>query len=266
LRIKNSYKQVTISPQEESLLIVKIKSGDSEALARLIEAYRHVAYQESKRYIGQGIPFRDLVSDSYGALINAARRYDSERHKSFKSYASWWIRQELTSEIARIGRPVTIPLNAYMEGRKFLRQKDHLEQIHGRSIDFDAAVEELNIPPDKAENLESVLQQDLSLDAPLEGAEEPGMTMLDALVYEDQLSPVQVTEADMVRERIEKALTVLTPREKNVIRMTFGFEEKRRTIAETSGELGISPNKIKKLRKKALAKLKDMGILRQAVA
>jgi RNA polymerase primary sigma factor len=248
---------------EEHRLASRIRQGDDFAVQLLVEANLRQAIRIAKRYEGMGVALEDLISAANIALIKAARRYNPEMHGRFMQHASWWIRQEIEAEFARTGRTLSIPPQVYAKSRKLQRKIERLEQAQGSSVSFEEASSSLGLGHSEIDYLLGASQKDTSLDVQAEGVEDPGVTMLDMLTYEDDRSPEQNAVASMFSERLDYAMTHLTGREQEVIRMTFGLGNEEVTIEEAGKRIGVSSQKARELRKKALRKLRSMEVLRK---
>jgi RNA polymerase primary sigma factor len=83
----------------------------TRASDRLLEANLALVVSISKRFIGRGMPYPDLIREGRLGLIRAIERYDHTKGYRFTTYATWWIRQAISRGLAaRLSLPrVPVP-------------------------------------------------------------------------------------------------------------------------------------------------------------
>ena len=86
-----------------------------QAREHLIKANTRLVVSIAKRYMGQGVPFLDLIQEGNLGLMKAVEKYDYKRGFRFSTYATWWIRQTITRAIADQARTIRLPV--YMSDR-----------------------------------------------------------------------------------------------------------------------------------------------------
>ncbi|HNH66385.1 MAG TPA: sigma-70 family RNA polymerase sigma factor, partial [Bacteroidia bacterium] len=84
-----------LTPNEEDQLARRIKTGDQQAMNKLIKSNLRFVVSVAKQYQNQGLTLEDLINEGNIGLIKAAQRFDSTKGFKFISYAVWWIRQTI---------------------------------------------------------------------------------------------------------------------------------------------------------------------------
>jgi RNA polymerase primary sigma factor len=238
----------------------------------LIRANLRFAFSVAKQYQNRGVPLGDLVSEANAGLVRAADKYDPDVGVNFISYAVWWIRQALHSAVQRQGRTVQVPLNRAADLSRVSRAQELLRQKLSREPYEEEIATVADLSLDVTRGLVALLQPVRSLDEPTV-AGDPGRTLGETLVLdrgEDEDVLPGGVESDSRREAIARALSVLTPRDARVLMLYFGLEGGRpMTLQEIARELGVTRERVRQLRDRALKRLRESDtadVLRDGMA
>jgi len=244
-----------LSPGEEVILSQRIKEGDQEALQKLVKSNLRFVVSVAKQYQNQGMPLLDLINEGNIGLIEAAKRFDAAKGYKFISYAVWWIRQAILKALAEQSRIVRLPLNRIGELCKIVKKSRWLEQRLHRAPQIDEVVEGLGIAEDEATEIIQIANLPAPLDAPLEG--EDDRSLLHILPNRKQPPPDKETmDKSLVRE-LQRILATLAPREAEIIKLYYGLEgERPHTLEEIGRKFGLSRERARQIKKKALIKLR----------
>src|SRR6187397_2957175 len=224
-----------ITPEEEVKLARLIKQGDQKALDRLTKANLRFVVSVAKQYQNQGLTLPDLINEGNVGLIKAAQRFDETRGFKFISYAVWWIRQSILQALAEQSRIVRLPLSKVGLTNRISRAFCQLEQEFEREPTPEELAELLDIEPDEVAATLGVAARHVSMDQPLSDGEES--TLLDVLENPN----AEKTDGDLVynqslKTEIERSLTTLTERQKEVICFFFGIGVDHPMSLEDIGE------------------------------
>ncbi|HEY2736242.1 MAG TPA: RNA polymerase sigma factor RpoD/SigA [Polyangiales bacterium] len=243
-----------------------------EARSELIRANLRFAFSVAKQYQNRGVPLGDLVSEANAGLVRAADKYDPEVGVNFISYAVWWIRQALHSAVQRQGRTVQVPLNRAADLTRVSRAQEVLRQKLSREPHDEEIAKVADLSIDVTRGLVALLQPVRSLDEPTM-AGDGGRTLGETLVLdrgEDEDVLPGGVESDSRREAIARALEVLAPRDRRVLTLYFGLEGSRpMTLQEIARELGVTRERVRQLRDRALKRLRESDtadVLRDGMA
>ena len=230
------------------------------ARSELIRANLRFAFSVAKQYQNRGVPLGDLVSEANAGLVRAADKYDPDVGVNFISYAVWWIRQALHSAVQRQGRTVQVPLNRAADLSRVSRAQEVLRQKLSREPYEEEIATVADLSLDVTRGLVALLQPTRSLDEPVM-AGDAGRTLGETLVLdrsEDDDSLPGGIESDSRREAIARALEVLAPRDRRVLMLYFGLEGNRpMTLQEIARELGVTRERVRQLRDRALKRLRE---------
>jgi len=245
-----------LTAEEEVTLARKIKEGDQEALAKLVKANLRFVVSVAKQYQNQGLSLPDLINEGNVGLIKAAQRFDETRGFKFISYAVWWIRQSILQALAEQARIVKLPLNKIGSINKVNRALAELEQRFEREPTIEELSELLELAPEDIKEALRGNNRHLSMDAPL--TQDEDSSMYDVLLSPDSPMPDKGLLNESLRREIERALSTLTPREANIIRLYFGLNGKHPlTLEEIGEEFDLTRERVRQIKEKALKRLKQ---------
>ena len=246
-----------ITAEEEVELAKKIKAGDQSALEKLTKANLRFVVSVSKQYQNQGLSLPDLINEGNLGLIKAAQRFDETRGFKFISYAVWWIRQSILQALAEQSRIVRLPLNKIGALNKINKAFANLEQQFEREPTAGEVGLVLELSEIDVKESLKTSGRHISMDAPLSSSDDNTNTMYDVLEAVDSLSPEKGLITESLRREIERALTTLTTREADVIRMYFGLGgENPATLEEIGAKFDLTRERVRQIKEKAVRRLK----------
>lgn len=249
-------KEELINAEEEVELARKIKKGDESALNKLIRANLRFVVSVSKQYQNQGLSLPDLINEGNLGLIKAAQRFDETRGFKFISYAVWWIRQSILQALAEQARIVRLPLNKIGSINKINRTFADLEQKYEREPSVQEIAQALEIAPEEVKESLKSSSRHVSMDAPI--IQDEDGTLYDVMLSMDTPPPDKGLLTDSLRKEIERALSTLTYREANIIRLYFGLNGKHpHTLEEIGEEFNLTRERVRQIKEKAIKRLKN---------
>ena len=244
-----------ISAEEEVELARRIKKGDTESLNKLIKTNLRFVVSVSKQYQNQGLSLPDLINEGNLGLIKAAQRFDETRGFKFISYAVWWIRQSIMQALAEQARIVRLPLNKIGSINKINKTFAQLEQKFEREPTVLEIAQALEIAPNDIKESMKSAGRHVSMDAPI-SSDDDG-TMYDLIYNEDNPHPDRELLNESLRKEIERALSTLTYREANIVRLYFGLNGKHaHTLEEIGEEFNLTRERVRQIKEKAIKRLK----------
>ena len=253
-----------LSLDDEIELSQRIRKGDKEALDRLVRANLRFVVSVAKQYQNQGLPLPDLITEGNIGLIKAAEKFDETRGFKFISYAVWWIRQTILQALAEQSRIVRLPLN---QVSAVSRMKKVIQQF-AQEYERKPSAQELAELPDVAEDkIHDALRSDgrhVSVDAPFQEGEDN--SLLDVMTNPDMPSTDNVMMGESLTLEIDRVLSSLKEREELVIRMSFGIGEREMTLDEIGDKLGLTRERVRQIKEKAIKQLRESGMSKQLKA
>jgi len=246
-----------ISIDEEVELAQRIRKGDRSALERLTRANLRFVVSVAKQYQNQGLSLPDLINEGNVGLIRAAERFDETRGFKFISYAVWWIRQSILQAIAEQSRIVRLPLNQVGSVNKIARVLSKFEQENERRPSAEEISERLDLPIDKVDVALNANGRHVSVDAPFVDGDDN--LLLDVMVNENSPSADREVVHESLKEEIKTALKMLNHRERSIIEAYYGLGTPELTLEEIGAKFGLTRERVRQIREKAIKRLRDNG-------
>ena len=243
-----------ITVEEEVELAQRIKKGDQAALDKLTRANLRFVVSVAKQYQNQGISLPDLINEGNLGLIKAAEKFDETRGFKFISYAVWWIRQSILQALAEQSRIVRLPLNQVGSLNKINKALSQFEQQYERQPSPDELADMLEIPREKIADTLRVSGRHVSVDAPFVDGEDN--SLLDVLPNNDSPNADKGLVNESLNTEIERALSTLTERERDIVKYFFGIGCQEMTLEEIGEKFGLTRERVRQIKEKAIRRLR----------
>jgi RNA polymerase primary sigma factor len=245
-----------LTSQQEIEVARRVVAGDTEAMHELIKRNLRFVISVAKKYQNRGLALTDLIGEGNLGLLTAARKFDPDQGVKFISYAVWWIRQSILAALARQGRSVRVPLNRTADLSRIVRSAETLRQDLQREPTPEEIAHATGLAVDVVQSLATLNSSDLRLDGPLD--QETDRSLIDRFVVDEDADPEAQVMERLLTEQIDLALSSLPPRDAKVLQLYFGLNQGREhTLEEIGGMLGITRERVRQLRDRALKRLRD---------
>ena len=235
--------------------LVKQVEEAKSAREKLVNSNLRLVVSIAKKYTQRGLQFLDLIQEGNMGLMKAVDKFDYNKGFKFSTYATWWIRQDITRAVADQARTIRIPVHMVETINKLVRVQRQLVQKLSREPSPEEVAEAMGIDVDKVQQIQKIAQEPISLESPV--GEEEDSSLGDFVPDPQAIDPYEYTTKVKLNEEVENVLTTLTDREERVLKLRFGLVDGRaRTLEEVGKEFGVTRERIRQIEAKALRKLK----------
>ena len=237
-------------------LLIEIEVSDREvrrAKKELMEANLRLVVSVAKRYLGSDLSLLDLIQEGNIGLMKAVDRFQYRRGFKFSTYATWWIRQAITRAIADHSRTIRIPVHMVETLNRISRVNRAMVNELGREPTPEELAQRTGVPAKKVRLILESSRKPLSLETPIGEDSELG----DFLEDKSAGSPNDSLLTQDLTTQVERALAMLSPKEKEILRLRFGIgEEGEHTLEEVGKRFAVTRERIRQIEAKALRKLR----------
>ncbi len=245
-----------LTPQEEIELAKKVRAGDQVAMQELAKRNLRFVISVAKKYQNRGLPLTDLIGEGNVGLLTAARKFDPDQGVKFISYAVWWIRQAILASLARQGRTVRVPLNRTADLSKIVKTAEALRQELKREPTPEEISSATGLSLEVVQSLAALNTGEVRLDAPLDP--DGDRALIERFIAEDLPDTEEKTMERFLSDEVEDALKSLPARDAKVLKLYFGLDGGREhTLEEIGGMLGVTRERVRQLRDRALKRLRE---------
>ncbi|CAN5603520.1 RNA polymerase sigma factor RpoD [soil metagenome] len=254
-----------LTKEDEIALAKRIERGDIVAKDRMVNSNLRLVVSIARRYQGQGLPLSDLVQEGMLGLIRATEKFDWRRGFKFSTYATLWIRQAIQRGLENSARVIRLPVHIAQRERRISRVTRELTTKLGRDPTYEEVADAAELLVEEVIDIRKAAQPVTSLDQPVG---DDGDASLGDLMADEQLEPEDEVVNRMREETVEKAISELPERERNVVRLRFGLDgEAPTTLRDAGRRLGITAERTRQIEEQALRNLAqstDLAALRDA--
>ncbi len=250
-----------LTRDEENDYARRAADGEEFARKKMIESNLRFVVNVAKKYQNQGLPLIDLINEGNIGLMNALEKYDVDRGYHFISYAVWWIRQAILKAISEKSKTVRLPLNRANELVQIQKMQRKLTHDNGEEATIEEIASELNMDPQMVQDLLAISREMISLDAPVYG--DPANSTVGDFVEDEYRSAESILMEKSLKDDINKALEILTEKERDIVEMRFGLNGAIPMSLKEIGEIyNLTKERIRQIEKKALERMKQPARLK----
>ncbi|MGX7577275.1 sigma-70 family RNA polymerase sigma factor [Candidatus Vidania fulgoroideorum] len=227
----------------------------------MIESNIRLVISIAKNYLNRGISFEDLFQEGVLGLIKGVEKFNYKKGFKFSTYSTWWIRQSITRNIADKSRVIRIPvhMNELLSKIKFFISS-YLNK-HGKPPEIKVISKHTGMRVEKIEKIIKVSKFIMSLDNKLISNNEE--FKVEEIIFNKNQKPVEhhLFNKD-IKKNIKKILTTIPKRERQIIKMRFGFKCKPYTLEQIGKKHNVTRERIRQIEIKAINRLRKPYIIK----
>lgn len=264
LYLRDIEKIPLITREEEYVLALKAKSGDSYARERLVNGNLRFVVSIAKQFQNRGLPLIDLISEGNIGLLTAIDKFEPEKGYHFISYAVWWIRQAILKAIGEKSRMIRLPMNKSADLIQILQARTNLEKNGMDDVSIEDIARECNMDSKDVLEIMQIARDVSSLDAPVNTAED---TSYGDFIECDKPRPDEIVMDEALKASVARILDTLPEKERGIIKLRFGLDNQEAMSLKEVGEIyHLTKERIRQIEKKVLSNLADIQEVKELKA
>jgi RNA polymerase sigma factor (sigma-70 family) len=256
-RLKNGYLEKRIKSLNA---FIRVYSENAKRFKqRFVKANLRLVITISRKYMGRGLPLSDLIQEGNMGLMRAVERFDHRKGFKFSTYASWWIHQAILRALQGQTRTIKVPVYLLEQANRVYKVNALLAKKLSRKPTPKEIARKSGISVEVVKRILRSTKDAISLDTPILDGEKA--TLLDSIADNDTIIPESLVAKSDLTDKLREALTLLNPREEEILRLRFGIDQHSTyTLDEIGRKFNLTRERIRQIEKAALGKLANSDI------
>jgi RNA polymerase primary sigma factor len=257
LYLKDIKRLNLLTAEEEIELANKIKRGDKQARAKMIQSNLRLVINIAKKYSHLGVSMLDLIEEGNLGLMKAVEKFNPKKGYRFSTYAAWWIRQYISRAIANQGKTVRMPVYIIELMMRFKKATENLTNSLKRKPKVEEIAKRMRLPVKRVRQLNRIASGISSLNAPV--GEEGSTEFMDLIEDENMTTAVDGLSNFLTQERVKGLLEKMSKREQKILSLRFGLKDgTAHTLRDTAKHFGITRERVRQIEAAAMKKMREL--------
>ena len=257
LYLKDIKRLNLLTAEEEIDLANRIKRGDKQARAKMIQSNLRLVINIAKKYSHLGVSMLDLIEEGNLGLMKAVEKFNPKKGYRFSTYGAWWIRQYISRAIANQGKTVRMPVYIIELMMRFKKATENLTNSLKRKPKVEEIAKRMRLPVKRVRHLNRIASGTSSLNAPV--GEEGSTEFMDLIEDENMTTAVDGLSNFLTQERIKGLLEKMSKREQKILSLRFGLKDgTAHTLRDTAKHFGITRERVRQIEAAAMKKMREL--------
>jgi len=252
--IREAASYPVLTREEEIGLFKRLEGGDSSAFDEVVKHNLRFVIKIAIHYKNRGVPLSDLIQEGNVGLLEVINKYNYRKGYRFSTYAAFWIRQAIQLALRRNGFLITLPIRKARLVERIGETISTFIKENGRAPTEEELARLMNIKEELVGKLLKLGESVLSLD---DNNDDETTSLFEKIPDREVRSPLEYCMETQARVKIAAMLKCLTEKERRIVKLRYGFEHgKMLSLRKTSRLVGLSQEGVRRIERKALAKLR----------